>query len=189
MDNELKRLIYDEYRFRMSDELFDRFAAIMTEVHLKNNEVLIDYGRIDTNVYIHRSGILRACYFDGKNEKTYGFSNPGTVIISYFSHAMRRPSFYKFSSCGPSVMMKVSKKDVNRLVDESHEFAKWLLAVQTSKLYFNEYKSATINGNAKERLLALMHSRPEIMAHVPLKVIASYLGITPTHLSRLKKDI
>lgn len=189
MDNVLKQLLYDEYRFKMSDELFDRFATIMTEVRLKNNEALIDYGRIDTNVYIHRSGILRACYFDGENEKTYGFSNPGTVIISYFPHAMRRPSFFKFASCGESVMMKVSKKDVDALVEESHEFAKWLLAVQTYKLYFNEHKYATINGNSKERLLALMHSRPEIMAHVPLKVIASYLGITPTHLSRLKKDI
>jgi ribosomal protein L10 len=41
---------------------------------------------------------------------------------------------------------------------------------------------------AKERFLSLIENRPEIMANVPLKVIASYLGVTPTYLSRLRKE-
>ncbi len=59
MDDELKRLIYDEYRYRMPDDVFGRFVGAMTEVCLKNREVLIPYGKLDTNVYIHKSGIWR----------------------------------------------------------------------------------------------------------------------------------
>ncbi len=189
MNNRLKQLLYDEYRYKMPDELFDRFIGAATEVWLKNGEVLIPYGRLDTNIYIHKSGIIRACYLDGENEKTYGFTNPGTVIISYHPHFMHRPSFFQFESCGESTVMKISKKDVDEMVDSSHEFAKWMLVVQSYKLYYFEFKYSVINGNSMERFIALIQNRPEIMAHVPLKIIASYLGITPTHLSRLKKSL
>lgn len=189
MYKELKQLLYDEYRCEMSDELFDRFIGVATEVSLKNGEPLIPYDRFDPNVYIHKSGLIRACYFDGEIEKTYGFTNPGTVIISYHPHFMHRPSFFQFESCGESTVMKIAKKAVDELIDSSHEFAKWMLVVQSHKLYYFEFKYSVINGNSMERFRALIENRPEIMAHVPLKIIASYLGITPTHLSRLKKTL
>jgi hypothetical protein len=55
------------------------------------------------------------------------------------------------------------------------------------QLYTHEMKLSLINGEAKERFLALMRNRPEIMARVPLKIIASYLGITPQYLYQLRK--
>ncbi len=57
MYKELKQLLYDEYRCEMSDELFDRFIGVATEVSLKNGEPLIPYDRFDPNVYIHKSGL------------------------------------------------------------------------------------------------------------------------------------
>ena len=54
------------------------------------------------------------------------------------------------------------------------------------QLYFYEMKQAVINGNARERFKSLMDRRPEIMARVPMKKIASYLGITQSYLCRLK---
>ena len=185
----LKKLLLDEYKHKMPDGLLDEFIGAMTEVRLKNREVLIPYGKVDTNAYVLKSGIIYGCYFDGEKEKTYGFINPGTVIISYHPHAMHLPSFFQFESCGESVVGKISKKKLDEMVERSHEFAKWMLAVQTIKLYFNEHKLATISGTAKERFAALIKNRPEMIAHVPSKIIASYLGITPTYLCRLKKII
>ena len=50
-------------------------------------------------------------------------------------------------------------------------------------------KNSVINGDAKERFLSLVKNRPEIMEKVPLKFVASYLGITQSSLSRLKKAV
>lgn len=184
----LKQLLYDEGQYKMADELLDDFLDAMTEeIHLKNNEPLIPYGKFDNNVYVLSSGIVRVCYFDGDKEKTFGFASPGTIIISYHSFFMRQPSFFQFESCGESVVMKVSKKDFDALIDRSHDFTKWILSLSSGQLYINEYKYSVINGLAKERFVALMKNRPEIMARVPLKTIASYLGVTPAYLSRLKK--
>lgn len=189
MDDELKKLIYDECRYKMPDGLMDRFIGAMTEVRLKNREALIPYGKLDVNMYIQKSGIIRVCWFDGEKEKTYGFSGPGTVIISYHAHFMRQPSFFQFESCGEGVVMKISKKDVDELENDSHDFARWMSAIHLQQLYFNEFKYTVINGLAKERFLSLVKNRPEIMERVPLKVIASYLGVTPNYLSNLKKTL
>lgn len=185
--DELKKLLYEESRYKMSDELFDRLIGATTEIHLKNREVLIPYGKLDNNTYIQKSGILRACYFDGENERTYGFSEPGTVVISYYGHFMRLPSSFQIESCGESVVLKMSKTRFDELIDSSHEFAKWMLGVQSMQLYLNELKHTAIWGKAKERYLLLLKKRPEIIARVPATIIASYLGVTHNHLSYLKK--
>ncbi len=187
--DELKKLLYEEYRYKISDSLLDEFIGAMTEVRLKNKEALIPYGKFDDSVYVLKSGIVRWCYFDGETERTYGFSNPGTMIISYHPHYMRRSSFFQIESCGESVVMKISKRKLDSLVEGSHEFALWMLSIQSRKLYFNEFKLAVISGTAKERYLSLIGDRPDMMARVPLNIIASYLGVTPTYLCRLKKEL
>ncbi len=173
----------------MPDELLERFTDAMTEVRLKNKDALMPYGKLDNNIYVQKSGIIRMCWFDGEKEKTYGFSTPGTVIISYHSYFMRQPSFFQYESCGESVVMKISKSKVDEMEADSHEFARWLSAIHLQQLYFNEFKYAVINGAAKERFRSLINNRPEIIARVPLKIIASYLGVTPNYLSYLKRTL
>lgn len=189
MDDELKQLIYNECRYKMPDGLIDRFIGSMTGVRLKNREVLIPYGGLDTDIYILKRGIIRYCYFDGENERTYAFATPGTVVISYHPYYMRQPSFFQFESCGESVVMKISKKEVDELEAGSLDFARWMLTIHLQQLYFYEFRYAVINGTAKERYISLVKNRPEITARVPLKTIASYLGVTPNYLSRLKKTL
>jgi CRP-like cAMP-binding protein len=125
---------------------------------------------------------------DNEKEKTYGFSNTGDVLISYFSHFMNLPSYFQFESCGDSVVMKLSEKDVDELVKTSHEFAQWLVVVHESQLYFNELRISLLNGTAKESYLTLLRRRPYIIEGVPQKIIASYLGVTSNYLSTLKKE-
>jgi CRP-like cAMP-binding protein len=184
---DLKMLLRGETGFEMSDELAERFAGSMTEIHLKNRDVLIPYGKTDTSLYLQKDGLLRACYMDGENEKTYGFSASGTVAISYHSHFMNQPSVFKIESCGETTVLKMSKKDLDDLAGSSLEFAQWLLTIQTGQLYTNELKLTAVTGSAKERYRFLVQNRPEIPARVPVKTIASYLGVAPNYLSYLKK--
>ena len=189
MNDELKKLLFDRCRYKMSDELFDRFMDATTEIHLKNKEVLIPYGKLDTNLYIQKSGVLRTCYFDGEDERTYGFSDPGAPTMSYHSHFMREGAVFQVVSCGESTVLKISKGDLYELIDSSHEFAKWMLTLQSIQPYFNEFKFAAIPGQAKERYVWMLNNRPEIIARVPMKIMASYLGVTHTYLSHLKRAL
>ncbi|MDR2890174.1 MAG: Crp/Fnr family transcriptional regulator [Alistipes sp.] len=190
MDEELKHLLAEQAGgIRISDELAERMMGAMTETRLKNKEVLIPLGKRDSNLYIQRNGLMRALYFDGDTEKTYGFANPGTVTLSYHSHFAGRPSVFQFESCGDTDVLKMSEKDMDNLMADSHEFTRWLLAIHEAQCYFNEYKHAALKGTAKERYLSLVEKRPDILARVSLKVVASYLGVAPNYLNFLKKQL
>lgn len=187
--DELRKLLYEESRYKMPDELFERFIGATTEVCLKNREVLIPYGKLDTNLYVQKTGILRACYFDGENEKTYGFALPGTIVMSYHSHFMRLPAFFQIESCGETTVLKLSRQQLEELIDSSNDFAKWFIAIQAAQLYLNEFKHAAIMGNVKERYRSMLQQRPDILSQVPVKIVASYLGVTPNYLSHLKNEV
>ncbi len=93
--DKLRKLLDDECSYRMKKETMDRFLGLMTEVELRSGEPLIPYGKVDNNVYIVRSGIIRSAYFDGFREMTFAFGLPGTVAISYYSFLKSEPSFCK----------------------------------------------------------------------------------------------
>ncbi len=182
-------LVMEAGNVEMSDELFEHFINATTEITLKNKEVLIRAGKLETNIYIQKSGIMRACYFDGDNDKTYGFSTPGTVVISYHSYFMRLPAVFQVESCGETVVLKISKTKLDELVRSSNEFAQWLIGIHAAQLFSNEFKTTNIIGDARERYILLVKNRPEIVACVSSRLIASYLGISTVHLSRLKKSL
>lgn len=192
MDYKLKKLLQDEAGgVELPDEIFERFVGKMTEIHLKDKEVLIPYDIVDTSLHILKEGILRTCYrhgLHGENEKTYGFSEPGTVLISYYSVFMHKPAIFKRESCGESVVLKMSREDLDELLNGSFEFARWFIAIQSAQLSIIEFRHAFINGRPEDRYMWTLKNRPEVLARVPLKIFASYLGVTPVHLSRLRKS-
>ena len=120
----LRQQLIDECpSYRLPDELMDEFMGAMTKVPLKSKQALISYGQFDDNVYVVKNGIIRYCYFDGIKEKTYGFASPGTIMISYHCYFMRQPSYFQLESCGKSVVMKIPKRTLDKMVRQSHEFA------------------------------------------------------------------
>lgn len=75
------------------------------------------------------------------------------------------------------------------MVNTSHDFARWCLINAYMQLAFINKKNSVIQGKACDRYASLVKNRPEIIRNVPLKIIASYLGITPQHLSYIRRKI
>lgn len=184
----LKKQLNTECSYKMGAETMDMFLGLMSEMKLRRKEALIPYGKIDSNVYVLKNGIMRFFYFDGEKEITFGFSSPGTVIISYYPFYMREPSFFHIEACCDSVVMKMSRRDFVGLIERSHDFSQWIAWISTAQLWLNEKKLMTVNGNAKERFESLLKNRPEILEKVAGKIIASYIGITPQYFSSLKRE-
>ena len=175
--------------YHMADETMDRFLELTTEVQLKNKEPLIPFGKMDNSVYILKEGVIRFAYFDGEKEKTFAFSTPGNLIISYHSFYKGIPSFFQYESCGKSVVLKVSKSKFDELFRQSADFSNWMFRMSLDQLYTYEMKTEVINGTAVERFEALIKNRTEILKRVSNKVIASYIGVNQPYLSRLKRQI
>ena len=184
----LRKHLHAECGYRMREETMDMFLDLMTEMELKRHEVLVDYGATDDNIYIVKTGIVREVHFSGMKEVTFSFALPGTLRISFFPFVKGGLAFSKYAACCETTVMKVTKADFTDLMKRSHDFSQWVAFVSLEQLWDYERKRAVINGDAKERFLALMENRPEIIKHVSSRIIASYLDITPEYLCRLKKQ-
>ena len=184
----LRKLLDVECCYRMKGETMDRFLELMTEEHYKRNQPIIDYNELDDSIYVVKDGIVGIAYWDGFREKTHAFALSGSVLASYYALYKRESSFFKLYACCDSVVMKITKAQFLDLVDRSHDFAKWVMWISMGQLWLYEKKLAIINGDAKERFEALIMNRPEIIEKVSSKNIASYVGVTPIYLSKLKKE-
>lgn len=215
--NKLKQLLALESKERMKDELFDRLLDGGEDIHLLTYEPMIDAGDFNPNIYIVKEGLIRGTYLDRNNEITVGFALPGTLIISFHSYFDGAPSYYRYEACCPSTVVRIPKAHFDKLTKESHEFALWVMSAHQNQLFYNEVRNKVLCGDAKERLLQLKRrlsstltsdiATPSSDSHnlqmkqqldsryktiysiVPSKIIASYLGITEQHLSRIKKEL
>lgn len=186
----LKRQLNDECSYRLEDGTMEKFLESLTEMpELKQGEALIPYGKFDDNIYVLKSGIIRSVYFDGEQERTFALALAGTVMISYYSFYMRKPTFFQLEACcDGTVAMKIPKEKFLALIQQSNDFAQWILWMSVGQLWFYERKLSVVNGNAREKFESLMSNRPEIVEKVQMKIIASYIGITPQYLSKLKRQ-
>ena len=184
----LKELLKRECSYEPADATLDRFLALAHTINLAQDEVLIHPGQNNSNVYVVKDGIVRFADMNGEKERTFAFATPGTVFMSKHSFVKHLPSYYLVDACCESTLLEVKCDDFNQLVRECPDFAVWSLHMAWEELFYQEYKNVNVNnGTAKERYLALQKNRPEIIGRVYQKTIASYLGISPEYLCRLRK--
>ena len=184
----LRKQLNEECSYKMKEETMSRFLSLVSEqIELKEGEPLIPYGKFDNNIYVLKEGIIRSVYFDGVQERTFAFAMAGTVMISYYSFYRRQSTFFQLEACCDVVALKISQEKFLNLIKESNDFAQWMLWMSMGQLWFYEMKLAVVNGDAKERFESLFRNRPEILSRVAAKVVASYIGITPQYLSKLKR--
>lgn len=184
----IKHLIETETMYRLDKRLCDEMISLGEVITVDRCEVITETASVDTNVYILMDGIIRSWYWNGDNEKTAYFAGRGTIFMSLHSYLNGEPSTSNFESCCECRIFRISKQDYDSMIDRYPDFTKWALSNALYQLYYYEFKDSVINGTPRQRYDALVSDRPEILHRVHLKTIASYLGITPQYLSRIRNS-
>lgn len=185
----LHRLLNEECTLTMPAALIDEFINPGTLFRLQCRESIIRAGETDDNLYIIISGIMREWYHENDKEVTQAFGLPGTIVLAHHCYYAGLPSSTTFEACCPARLLRIRRADYDELVARNAEFARWNLRLAQCQLYHYEIKRREINGTARERYEKLLRHRPEIVKNVPLKIIASYIGVTPEYLSKLRRQI
>lgn len=198
--NFLKNAIRSEGGFELSENVLDSFLSKGTLQQIPAKGYIIEPGTIDKSVWITATGVTKAIYFDGKKECVLGFSGPGTITMSPISFVIGKPAFCGFQAITNCNMVKVSKSDFETLMNESHEFARWMFGIAVGQLCALELKAQMLSesdvisnyNNMLKRQMKLDENgfdpnRPNLLSIVSSKDIASYLGITQSYLSNLRK--
>ncbi len=187
----MKDLVFDFISKYISLTEDERNAILSTDLFqsVKKGTVLLREGQKSKESYFVLKGCIRVYYIKDGEEKTTAFC---TEMDAFTPHCVinKTPSEY-FISCVEDTTLTVSNSEMEAEINS--KFPKFeimcrmlseeLLAKQ--RIDFDEFKTSS----PEQRYLNLLQKRPDLIQRVPQHQLASYLGIKPQSLSRLRSRI
>ncbi len=153
--------------------------------HCRKGERIVQQGEITKHAALVVSGYFKITTLtDAGEEQVVNFTFPGEMIMDFYSSMHGRPAEFSISAGIDSEVLKVPLKDAKELLSPSfHDEYKSLFMMVFSRL-LNIYRKTP-----SQRYKELVEKYPHIIEMVSLKDIASFLMVTPTHLSRIRSKI
>lgn len=157
-------------------------------LHIPKNKFWVNKGDICKHMAFVDCGILRVINEINEIESTVQFVFKNAFITSLTSFAYQTPSIWSIQALTDSDLLIIEREDHLKLVGEYKnwlEVDNLLLLLAYTDLENRQFSEHHLS--AEHRFNKLFSEKPQIFNMVPLKHIASFLGITPETLSRLRK--
>lgn len=166
------------------------FQSALSRRFLKKGEFLLRAGEVCNHVTFINKGFVRIYNFAHDEDLTINFAFEGNFTTDFASLLPRKPSTDYIVAMEDVEILQLEYNDMQRLYDQAMVWQKFgRLIVEYVLLFIVERNKALLFNTPEERYLKLIKERPKVMANVPLKYIASYLGVTPEALSRIRKRL
>ncbi|QJB30641.1 Crp/Fnr family transcriptional regulator [Chitinophaga oryzae] len=189
MHEQLVRLITQ--KVKLSDKERDLCVQYFEPVSYPKNQVLEEEGKVPGYLYFVISGFVRLFHYNDKGDEITSHINcPPGFITSYTNFIDQTRSEENLESITECELLRITKTHLDLLTQQSPAFKDFSILVFQQSLSYNEKRSkelATLS--AEERYLKLINEQPEILHHVPMQYIASFLGMNPKSLSRIRRQI
>lgn len=169
----------------------DEVIAMMKPKTMPKGAYFIQEGKICKEVAFLTSGILRTfSRAESGVETTYCITFPGALMTAYSSFITGEPSIENIQALVPIELLLIQKSDLEHLSNTNLNWSKFLKIIAEQQYLELEKRIFQFQQEkAKTRYLGLLQHQPVYVLQIPLQYLASYLGISPRHLSRLRKEI
>ncbi len=159
-------------------------------VSATRNSVLEEQGKVPQYLYFIDSGFMRLFYYDENGEEQTTFLCSQSGFIASFSSLINQTKAIENVECITDCeLFKISYVDAKMLVENSENFKNFFLV-----MFEKSISSASTRANdlallnAEQRYQKMIDQQPHFIQNIPLQYIASYLGIKPQSLSRIRKQ-
>ncbi len=181
-------ILHEKYGLNASES--EQLLAQMERLTYRKGEHIVREGERNSSLYLVAQGIWRGHYLRDGVDISLWFASEGDTLFSSWSYVADRPSLTSIEAMSDSTVFRISKQKMETFFASSIAFAN--IGRIIFERQFLDMENWMINGGAaqaKQRYLALLEQNPELLQHVPLKHIASYLMITPQSLSRIRAEL
>ena len=175
----------------ISDDVFEELYCLFKPLKLKKHDFFIKEGAYANQIGFLKKGVVRA-FFLNESSKEYNkqfFVNP-SIIGSYTSLLTKQPNRIAQQALTDCELLVADYQKVEALYNKYHELER--LGRKIAEYYFLEKEQKEIEMallDAEQRYLILRKTFPQIELIIPQYHIASYLSISPTQLSRIRKKM
>jgi len=171
--------------------ILDELLQNCKTIKISKGNFLLRQGEICKHSFFVESGLLRKYSIDNKGKEHILQFAPETWFISdrgsiYFN----QPSDYFIQALEDSKVLQIDERFILHLAEQNKSFLAF-----NNKLLHNHIRhlqkrvTQLLSATAEERYLDFIKLYPDILLRVPQSMVASYLGITPESLSRVRKDL
>ncbi|WP_166386125.1 MULTISPECIES: Crp/Fnr family transcriptional regulator [unclassified Polaribacter] len=167
------------------------FLNLSQTILLKKGDLYINNNEICDSIAFVKSGIFRSYYYsNNEDEITYCFTFPNKLLMAYSSFISQKKSEENIQALTDAEIISIPKATLENLAKSNSNWLRFLKIiaekeyVELEKWIFNHQKD-----KAQQRYLDLITTQPEYIKEIPLHYIASYLGVTQRHLSRIRANI
>lgn len=173
----------------MSLETITTIASHFEEQEFSKNEFFLKEGKVCDLLYL-AEGLMRAYTYDlTGNEVTTNFFAKEQQVFDHASFFLQTPSEENIQALTDCLAYSITFQKMNHLFHSIPEFREYGRGMLVKELVsYKKRALSMINKSAEQRYEELIRDKPEIFQFVQLKHIASYLGITNSSLSRIRRE-
>ena len=174
----------------LSDSDWNLFSSkLVTRVYPKK-AIMLKVGQIENHLSFMERGIVRFCIPTEWSDRTFGFAFDNAFVSGYDHFLTQTPSSYQLETITETVLWSISYHDLQIIYRET-EWGERIGRLASEELFLKKAKRelSLLMDSAEQRYVKLFEEQPHLLQQIPLKYIASYIGITPQALSRIRRRI
>lgn len=173
------------------DATFEPWLEGMREHRFEREELLVSAGQASTRIFFLASGLVRLFYTtpEGK-ERNKAFFGPFDATGAVSAAMTKQPAPFSIEALAPVTAVSVDFAAMLEQVQTHPAINALYIRLLSGAFIRNEQREAMLlTCNAEERYLWLAEHEPQLLEQVPQFHIASYIGVDPVSLSRIKRKL
>ncbi|MCD0490251.1 Crp/Fnr family transcriptional regulator [Pedobacter sp. MC2016-14] len=181
--------IQDKVSLTAADK--ETIQSFFTPKKLRKRQYLLQEGQVCKHLSFVAKGLLRTYNVDEKGlEHMSVFGWEGWWISDFNSFLSGDPAIFNIDAIEDSELLLISYDDYENLTLRVPIMDRYFRMLYQNSIVTKERRlMSSITHTAQEKYLKLAESNPEILERIPQNMIASYLGIAPETLSRIRKNL
>ncbi|MNL27880.1 hypothetical protein D3C87_1495010 [compost metagenome] len=171
----------------LSKKSLEKIHNVLSPVYFKKDTLLIKDSKLEKNAYFIQKGIIRAFINAPDKEITFWFPKEGDIISSAYGYYYQKKGYENYHVLEDSVLFKIDIAEIQNLYSKDLEISNWARVITERESIRSEERHLDyILLSPEDRYSKLLTAEPELFQRVQLKEIASYIGISPVSLSRIR---
>jgi len=181
---------YFERAVHFSDKDWEIFSSRLTMHQLPKKTLLLKENTVENTISFIEKGIIRFFISKGDYELTFSFAFADSFVSAYDSFLTQTPCLYNVETLSESILWRINYHDLQNIYAKT-KIGNTIGRLASEELFLKKCKRelSLLHDTPEERYLKLFTEQLHLLHHIPLKYIASYIGITPQALSRIRKRI
>lgn len=180
-------------KFSLDEKQWSDYVSYFKCIHVPAKATLLREGEISKKVFFIEKGCVRVWFNNNGKDVTFQFFFENERVSSTESYKKNVPSIITIETIEPCILWVISKKDMDRIMRDCFENPeireKFIDILFDRNIHYMRHCLSFIKDTPQQRYLNLLQEKPQIVQRIPQHYIASYLGITTVHLSRIKSKL